>query len=114
RWGNQLLRDVFADASGNQEARNRVPPIFVFFSTGEYRDVRFGGLVVPGTDNLHAEEDLVAIWKSADGLRFQNYRARFTVLNVESISRAWIESVQAGNPRLDLAPPAWRDWVTLG
>lgn len=114
RWGNQILRDVFAQASGDDEARAKVPPIFAFFSTGEYRDVRFGGLVVPGTDSLHAEEDLVAVWKASEGLRFQNYRARFTVLNVESVSREWIESLRSGIPDLNLAPPAWRDWVATG
>ncbi|RYD85963.1 MAG: restriction endonuclease [Verrucomicrobiaceae bacterium] len=114
RWGNQLLRDVFADAQAGPETRVLVPPIFAFFSTGDYRDVRFGGLVVPGTDNLHSEEDLVAVWKSSAGRRFQNYRARFTVLNVESVSRAWIASLQAGTPDINLAPNAWQDWVALG
>ena len=36
------------------------------------RSVQFKGLCVPGTIDKNQLEDLVAIWKTTDGLRFQN------------------------------------------
>ena len=44
--------------------------------------VRFCGLAAPGGPALTSSDDLVAIWKSSDGRRFQNYKASFTVLDV--------------------------------
>lgn len=52
--------------------------------------MRFRGLLAPGSDRLSGEQDLVAVWRTTGGHRFQNYRARFTVLNVPAVSRAWI------------------------
>jgi hypothetical protein len=46
----------------------------------------FLGLAVPGASDLDASEELVAIWRTAGGQRFQNYRARFTVLNAPTVS----------------------------
>jgi hypothetical protein len=39
---------------------------------------------------LSCEEDLVAVWRTTAGQRFQNYRAQFTVLDAESAWRTWI------------------------
>jgi len=114
RKGNLLLARIFEDAHGGSEGRARVPPVFLFASSGEWRDVEFLGLAVPGTGDLQATEDLVAVWKVAEGRRFQNYRARFTVLDAGEISRDWIEALIAGEQALNLAPKAWGDWVTAG
>ncbi|GAB2507447.1 restriction endonuclease [Lysobacter humi (ex Lee et al. 2017)] len=113
RKGNQLLRDVFSDAHAGQVTRRRVPPIFLFASTAEWRDVQFLGLAVPGANDLMRSEDLSAIWRVA-GSRFQNYRAKFTVLDCSSISRDWLETLIAGVPADDKAPPAWLHWVATG
>ena len=91
-----------------------MPPIFLFANTGEWRDVVFLGLAVPGTADLRASEDLVAIWRISRGSRFQNYRARFSVLDAPSLSRAWIADIIAGNPHSSSAPPAWSNWVNTG
>jgi hypothetical protein len=82
----QSLIDCFTDAG-----RGMVPPILVFSNTGEWRDVRFLGLAVPGTSEQQIAEDLVAIWRTAKGMRFQNYRARFTILDAPLILRTWID-----------------------
>ena len=37
--------------------------------------------------------DLVAIWRSRQGMRFQNYRATYTVLDIAKVDRAWIDDV---------------------
>jgi len=74
----------------------------------------FLGLAVPGASDLDSSEELVAIWRTAGGQRFQNYRARFTVLKASAISRAWIDGLIAGKPKDGLAPEAWQTWVRTG
>jgi len=114
RKGNVLLARIFENAHAAASDRAHVPPIFLFASTGEWRDVEFLGLAVPGTVDRRAMEDLVAVWKVARGRRFQNYRAHFTVLDAGDISRAWLDALIEGDPALHLAPPAWREWVASG
>jgi hypothetical protein len=114
RHGNEILRRVFEDAHQNSEGRRRVPPILVFANTGEWRDVVFLGLAVPGTTDLRSFEDLVAVWKVAGGRRFQNYRAKLTVLDAPVVSRAWIKDILAKQPHSLNAPAAWHAWVEQG
>lgn len=114
RNGNELLRRIFDAAHAGEEGRRLVPPIFVFANTGEWRDVRFLGLAVPGVAEQRPSEDLVAIWRTANGMRFQNYRAHFTILDAPTISRAWISDVIARNPLSAHAPDAWLEWVSRG
>jgi hypothetical protein len=111
RKGNRILRDSFAAMHGTNEDRKAVPPFFVFTKGSTGRDVVFRGLAVPGSEGLSTSEDLVAIWRSREGSRFQNYRAIFTILDSPVVSRPWIDSVVAGHPDPTLAPPAWLEWV---
>ena len=112
--GNKVLRWIFELANSGIEGRRQVPPIFLFANTGEGRDVVFLGLAVPGTADLRGSEELVAIWKISKGNRFQNYRARFSVLDTPSLTRAWIDDIIEGNPHSSNAPPAWSCWVETG
>lgn len=114
RNGNELLRRVFELAHQRPAGRREVPPILVFANTGQWRDVVFLGLAVPGTADLRLSEDLVAVWKSVGGKRFQNYRARFSILDVPVVSRSWIGDIAAGNPHTSNAPAPWRAWVDGG
>jgi hypothetical protein len=41
RFGNELLRRFFEYAHSGSSDGSRVPPIFVFSKTGQWRDVRF-------------------------------------------------------------------------
>ena len=91
-----------------------MPPIFIFVNTGEWRDVQFIGLAVPGAKGIRPAEDLVAIWKLKQGRRFQNYRANFTVLDTGHISRAWLDSIIAGTPGNSDAPDVWKQWIATG
>ena len=111
RGGNLILSHTFAAMRGSAQDRAGLPVFLMFESVGSTRDVRFRGLIVPGTSFLEADEELVGIWRSENGQRFQNYRAKFTVLDVAHISRAWIDDVLAGNPLSALAPEPWRRWV---
>ena len=114
RKGNELLRRIFDLAQSGIERRKEVPPILLFANSGEWRDVVFLGLAVPGTADLRVSEDLLAMWRISNGSRFQNYRARFAVLDAPSLSRTWIADIIAGNPHSASAPKAWSDWVTTG
>lgn len=111
RFGNQLLRQIFDWAHLGQ--RDRVPPILIFTSEAIGRTFRFRGLAVPGSPHLAATEDLVALWKTIEGQRFQNYKAVFTILDEAVISREWIHAVGRGDSS-NLAPNTWRAWVTAG
>jgi len=111
RYGNLLLRYIFEKSHGSPEERKSVPPVLIFNSAGEYRDVRFIGLAVPGAQNLNSDTDLVAVWRLSNGSRFQNYQSKFTVLDVKEVSMSWLEAVKNGDPLSQHCPPAWRLWV---
>ncbi|MET7961475.1 restriction endonuclease [Micromonospora zamorensis] len=111
RRGNVLLRDVFARTYGSANDRRMIPPFLLFVWTGTSRDVRFRGLLAPGGPSSSPDDDLQAIWRSKKGLRFQNYRSRFTVLDVPLVRRAWINEILTGQVDGPSCPPAWRDWI---
>jgi hypothetical protein len=111
RRGNALLRDMFAGCHGSADDRRQVPPLLLFTATGEWRDVRFRGLLAPGTPTATADDDLQAIWRTKNGLRFQNYRAQFSVLDVPRVPRQWLDEVLTGITEGPHCPPAWRMWI---
>lgn len=113
RQGNLILKNLF-DAAHHSDLTDHFPPILLFRSTGVYRDVRFLGLAVPGASTLGHDDDLVALWRATgqESIRFQNYRAKFTVLDTPIVSREWIKDVQSGiNIKSPHAPTAWVNWV---
>ena len=115
--GNQILRDAFALAHGNQKDRAKCPLFFIFETGAEARDFIFRGLAVPGSDFKEPGEDLVAVWRTSSGERFQNYRATFTVLREGFISGEWLrESLASGKFLVEdsRAPQTLRDWVDNG
>lgn len=111
--GNIILRDAF-DALYNND-RARIPPFFYFESSGG-RNRRFVGLLVPGDGkNTSLENQLVAIWRTKKGQRYQNYKAIFSILDVASISRMWLSDLITGNGYNSLyAPKVWKKWVDAG
>ena len=114
RRGNLILRNVFERIHAEKPDRRTVPPFLVFSSAQQQRDVRFRGLAVPGSDQLTQTEDLVAIWRSIRGERFQNYRSTFSILDAPHLKREWLKSLTSGVPDHSLAPEAWRKWLTSG
>ena len=114
RDGNRILENVFAAARSGRDGRAKVPPILLFAKAGSYRDVIFLGLAVPGISDAEASEELVAVWRTSGGSRFVNYRARFTILDANAVSRDWINSMIARNRDDSLAPEAWRTWLRTG
>lgn len=116
RGGNKLLARVFDQIHASPSRRSEVPPFFVFTKAPLYggRAVQFRGLAVPGANGVAPIDDLVAVWKSFAGQRFQNYRAFFTVLETPRVSRAWLEDLRVGQPLSDSCPAHWRQWVDEG
>lgn len=109
--GNDILRSAFERRHLDAEARI-CSPIFLLFERGDKGfDAVFRGLVVPGADYLTSDDDLVAIWRTKSGSRFQNYRAIFSILNAPTISKQWIYDILEGRDRLTNAPDAWREWA---
>ena len=112
RFGNHLLRILFDHLHlGN---RHLCPPVLVFTALRAKRAFVFRGLCAPGFAGVPPTQDLVAVWKSAGGQRFQNYRSVFTVLDAAVVPRNWIDSAKNGLPTKDGAPEAWRAWVESG
>lgn len=114
RGGNVVLRNIFDASQGGAAGRANVPPTFVFKRDGIGRAYRFLGLAVPGSADTEYFDDLVAVWRTRNGLRFQNYRATFTILDAPEITRAWIEDLIAGVADSEHAPMAWRKWLRGG
>jgi hypothetical protein len=110
RGGNELLRQIFAASRSGALERNKVPPVLLFERVSG-RDVRFRGLLAPGSPRLTSDEELVAVWRTSRALRFQNYRSHFTVLKTPCVARAWIDEILAGRPLGPACPPEWRSWV---
>lgn len=115
--GNLVLKHAFNQLHSLENPRANVFPFFVFEkhpTPSGSRSVQFKGLAAPGYPGLSSTEDLVAVWKSAKGNRFQNYRAVFTILDVPIVTRAWIADLVEGNPFSENAPAAWVAWAKQG
>lgn len=115
RNGNMLLRSVFDKLHTGRQSE--IPPFFLFGRAGDGWDIRFLGLAAPGSQHISPDRDLVAFWRSMNGLRFQNYEAYFTVLNLgdEVISRDWIDALLRKDPNANnLAPSCWKSFVEHG
>ena len=83
--GNKALRAVFN--TYHLSNKKLFPPILLFVKGGTGFDRIFEGLLRPGYEGLDESEDLVAIWKTKEGKRFQNYKAVFSILPNERIDR---------------------------
>lgn len=115
--GNLILRHVFQLLHASPSDRIQIPPFLIFRkypTPTSARSVQFKGLAVPGFSGLPATSDLVAVWKTSEGQRFQNYRSTFTILDVPVVPRAWLRDIAAGHGMTSNAPEAWSDWVRKG
>lgn len=112
RSGNRILADAFDNL--HQRVRGAIPPFLVFAKGAMGRDVVFRGLAVPGAPGISQTDDLVAVWRSRSGKRFQNYRAVFTILDTSVISRAWLTDICSGGSASPHGPPSWEEWRASG
>lgn len=112
--GNRFFKEIFARAASGLQGRRQVPPGFYFTHGDKGRDMVFRGMIIPKTNEFANSEEIISVWRSSYGERFQNYRARFTVLNATEIDLQWIKSVIEGDELIELAPPAWTSWIEKG
>ena len=112
KTGNSFLRDIFNCL--HTELRKNIPPIFIFTKGPKGKDAAFRGLAVPGAIEINQTDDLISIWKTKNSKRFLNYKATFTILKAQVISRSWIRDIQNGNPLSSNAPSEWVHWVKIG
>jgi hypothetical protein len=115
--GNIILRNVFEWLHAEPQKRKLIPPFFVFTkspTSNSPRSVQFRGLVVPGYPGMPPTEDLIALWKTTNGQRFQNYRGVFSILNVPVVPRTWLKVLDDKVQRLERSPKTWKKWVETG
>lgn len=111
RKGNEILRVCFEQLEGGE--RNKIIPFFIFQKV-QGRDVRFLGLAVPGDDRLTKEEQLVSVWSQKNGCRYQNYKAVFSILDVDTIDRRWLIDLKNSIKDSQYAPKVWLEWREHG
>jgi hypothetical protein len=115
--GNRILRRVFEHLHSIPPKRELIPPFFIFSrypTEKSSRSVQFKGLAAPGYPGIPATEDLLAVWKTSQGQRFQNYKSIFTILDAPVINRNWLTSLMEGaSPNADV-PAVWREWTHKG
>lgn len=117
KGGNKILRRVFELLHASPPNRVLISPFLIFKkypTENGSRSVQFKGIAVPGYPGMAGTEDLVAVWKTTNGQRFQNYKSSFTVLDIPVITRDWVNDILAGNVNSDNAPDVWRRWVETG
>jgi hypothetical protein len=115
KGGNRLLRFCFDAINSTPARRDKVPPFFIFTRGSKGRDIVFRGLAAPGSSKrVRPTEELISIWKTKDGRRFQNYQAYFTILNVSVVPKSWIADILYGNPLSKNCPEPWRLWILTG
>jgi len=115
--GNKILKSAFERLHDPGRPRDGVPPFFIFLkhpTPGRSRSVQFKGVAVPGYEGVPSTEDLVAVWKSTGGERFQNYRAVFTILDIPVVEREWILELTNRDYGGAHAPKAWTRWRATG
>ena len=117
KGGNKILRRVFELLHATPPNRALIPPFLIFkkLQTEQgSRSVQFKGIAVPGYPGMSTTEDLIAVWKTTQGQRFQNYKSTFTVLDIATLSRQWINDILAGNANSENAPDVWKNWMDRG
>lgn len=112
--GNEILRQIFTAPLSTPDERAKIPPTFIFQSIGVWRDMKLLGVAVPTTGMGDPDGPLVAVWRTKGKQRFQNYRAKFTILDIPEIKRAWIDDIKAGEQCSRNAPGAWSSWIRTG
>lgn len=109
--GNEILRVSFENLHTD---RAKLCPFFIFTKAEKTgRSVIFRGLAVPGAINLNKSEDLIGVWKKSTE-RFLNYKAIFTILDISTISRNWLNDLSLGITNSKHEPIEFSQWKKTG
>ena len=115
--GNEILEKIYEwQQALEMSVRRNIPPLLVFQKAEMGHDYQFKGLAVPAVNGLGHSECLTAVWKIDEARqRFLNYRARMTIINLSTVSRAWlVEMLTLQNALGDCAPLEWRAYIEEG
>ncbi len=110
--GNMVLKGCF-DAL-YEGKREHIPPIFIFIRGESGRGVVFKGVAVPGASGLNINNALVKVEMIHEGEAALNYKATFTILDIRSVSRRWVDDVLRGNIMTENTPEAFKLWREKG
>lgn len=110
--GNEILRRTFDDfKKGN---RGNIVPFFIFMKEKK-RDVKFIGLAVPGSSYKSIDECLEVVTTDKLEGKIKNYKAIFTILDIEEINLKWLEDLENSNGLTSkYVPIKWKEWVEKG
>lgn len=117
RVGNLFLEYLFKQL--NNKLRQKIQPILCFEKViikNQGSFMRFLGLGAPGGEALSSEDELLPEWRSKNNKKFENYRAKFTILDEPVIQRSWLVDMVNGVPSYNSqhCPPLWKKWVETG
>ncbi len=115
--GNEILESIFEwQQSRDVEVRRKIPPLLVFQKSDDGHDYQFKGLAVPSVNGLGPTESLTAVWKIDETRqRFLNYRAKLTIINLSTVSRAWLDEMLITQHSLcGSSPREWRAYLEDG
>ena len=115
--GNIILKNLFDSLHSKVTPRKSIPPIFIFEkhpTENSQRSVQFKGMCVPGSNQIDSVSDLVALWKTSEGMRFQNYLAYFTILDIAIIKRSWLKDLNNGITISSNKPKVFKKWSDIG
>ena len=110
--GNKILQKYF-EMLKNPETQKIIPPFFIFIkhsTENSTRSVQFKGVAFPGHSKFSLSQNLITVLKkNTEGKSFQNYEARFSILNIDFVSREWINDISSGNKNTKNSPDAWKN-----
>lgn len=115
--GNLIFKSLFGSLRNAKDPRKGIPPIFVFSkhpNQASPRTVRFVGMAAPGSPRIRPAKSLTRTQRQINSQRLQNYRAVFTLLDVPTIPRAWIDDLEAGQINSNHRPIVWNMWRKSG
>ena len=115
--GNIILKNLFDSLHSKVAPRQSIPPIFIFEkhpTENSQRSVQYKGMCVPGSNQIDSVSDLIALWKTSEGMRFQNYLAYFTILDIAIIKRSWLNDLNKGIAISSNKPKVFKKWSDIG
>jgi len=112
--GNIILKNTFELLHSDESERRKIAPFLVFYKYPtpiSARSIQFKGLAAPGYPGLDQNDDLIKVWKTKEGQRFQNYQSTFTILDLPVLERIWLNDILQGNPISRNTPKVWMDFL---
>lgn len=116
--GNQAIHAVFRRGLSTEKDRMQMPPLFVFTKAEgpgvPSRSVVFEGVAVPGAAMVPEEDWLLTKWFRGSQGRYENLLLTATILDVQVVTRSWLDELAGGRTDGPSCPAVYRHWVETG